>query len=618
MIRTTLVLAALARVADAGELTSAGPLAIRAPDGLVLGRDTTADVHLHAEPGVHLVTTAGTLSELAGDRATLTLPTEQFPQLAIIAAVTSDGTVRDWLAIPLAGQARVKVETERRATVVVRVGTAEFGPVQADARGVAQVDIVVPPGITHATTIATGSNGAIREEPLPLGVQPFVRLLAVCGELGDRVTVVAAAGNGAPATTRPRLAASTGTLAAATTAAPGIFVALHRGDAAAEIAVSFAGEESVAARCTLRVPPELPSAIRLAADRPRFVAGSGAITLAIALDYPGARLPLEIAEIALEADAGTLGAPQRDGHTWTAVWTLPDAFAGKARARATARAHLPDGSELRADIQLELAAAAAARIAVSAPARLRANGSAGGTVVARVVDRFDNAVAAPNLAATARGRVGGFAPRAGGATTASYVAPRAREPGDDVVEISDRASGVTGRARIELEPLPRQFAFSVRAGYLSNLGRVSTPIAAVSAESRLPVLDDRVVAGIEILGYSTAFAVQATDETVSGRVSVLPVLARVAYRRSLGAIDAWVGGGAGVAFASARLASASSGTETDGMARFAATGFVGGATRIGPCSIVVEGAYLQATLPDGPVAGRIGGIVATVGVALEL
>ena len=53
-------------------------------------------------------------------------------------------------------------------------------------------------------------------------------------------------------------------------------------------------------------------------------------------------------------------------------------------------------------------------------------------------------------------------------------------------------------------------------------------------------------------------------------------------------------------------------------ARFAATGYVGGATRTGPGWIVVEAAYLHATLADGPIAGRIGGLIATAGFALEL
>jgi hypothetical protein len=617
-----LLLVSVTRPALAGEVTSSGRHVIRAPDGLVLGRDATATVHVRAGAGLRLVTSAGTISDLVADgpesRATLTLPAERFPQLAIVAVVAGDGTVRDWLAIPLAGQARVKIETDRLASVVVRVGGAEFGPVQADGRGVAQIEIVVPPGTTRATTVATGTDGAIREKTMPLGGRPFSRVLAVCGPHGDRVSVVATLATGAPATTAPRMTSSIGTLTAASSIAPGVFVAAYTGDRA-DVAVLFPGEESVVATCTLTVPPEPPHAIRVTADRTAFVAGSGVVRLAIEADYRGARRPLELSTPAIEADAGSVGTPQRTATGWTAVWTLPDAFAGKRTARAAVRAIVP-GGELRAELALRLVGAAATRIDASAPARLRADGSSEGTVVARVVDRWDNLVASPNLAARARGHLGVFTARSDGAATASYVAPHAREPGDDIVELSDPGSGLTAHATIRLDALPRRFGFSARLGYLSNLGRVSTPIAAVSAAMRLPVLAERLVLGIEVAGYSTAFDAQEMGlaETVSARITAVPVLARLAYRAPLGPIDAWIGGGAGVAFASSRLSSTSSGTQTSSATRFAATGFAGAALRTGPGWIVVEGAYLHATLPDAPIAGRIGGIVATAGFAVDL
>ena len=108
---------------------------------------------------------------------------------------------------------------------------------------------------------------------------------------------------------------------------------------------------------------------------------------------------------------------------------------------------------------------------------------------------------------------------------------------------------------------------------------------------------------------------------MSGRITAVPVLARVAYRTPLGrsGIDVWAGAGVGVAFASTQLSSASAGMEAQSATRFAATGFAGGALRAGPGWIVVEGAYLHATLPDnGPIAGRLGGVIATAGFALEI
>jgi len=614
-----------APMAAAGELVSSGPLGLRAPDGLVLGRDTTATVHLHAGADVRLVTNAGTLAEPIADggelAATLTLPAEKFPQRAIVAAVDREGTVVDWLAIPLAGQASVKVDTEPRASVVVRVGAAEFGPVVADPHGVANVDIVVPPGIAQATTIATARSGALRDKPLPLGVQAFSRTLAVCSPLGDKVTVIATLATGGPATAAPKLTTSHGSLAAPATAGKGVFVATRAGGAAGttdttEIRAAFAGEDSVAATCTLEVPATPPSAIRIAAAPGQFVAGHGAVTLTIALDYPTARRRLEVSVIALAADTGTIAAPQRTAAGWTAAWTLPDVFGDRHAARATARIELPGGAALSASFDLALVADTAVRIDISAPAHLRADGAASARVVARVVDRFGNIAPASHLATRARGRVGAFDD-----SGATYVAPRSRDPGDDVIELSDPASGITGRTTIRLDNLPRRFALSARAGYLSNLGRVSAPVALVAADARLPVLDEHLTAGVEVAGYTTSLAAEAMDgsETVSGHLAVVPVLARVAYRMSVGPVDAWLGGGAGVAFVSSKVSSPSAGMLETSATRVAATGFAGAARRVGPGWIVAEVGYLHATLPaDAPIVGRAGGVLATAGFAFEL
>ncbi|HTL35227.1 MAG TPA: hypothetical protein VL326_18995 [Kofleriaceae bacterium] len=615
----------VARTAAAGEVVSSGPLGMRAPDNLVLGRDKTVIVRVHGTAAVHLVTNAGSISELVtegGERhATLTLPSEQFPQRAIVAAVDDAGAVQDWLAIPLAGQARVKIDTEPRASVVVRVGTVDFGPVIADGRGVANVAILVPPGIPQATTIATGKKGAIRDKPLPLGVAAFARTLTVCAPAGDHVSVIAVLPTGAPSTIAPKVSASTGMTDAATaaTAGPaGVFIAAHHAAPAtdtAELTAAFAGEETVRTSCTLRVPPAPPSAIRIAHDRPTFVAGSGAVTLTLALDFPAARRLLVVDTISLAADVGTIGAETHTDDGWTATWTLPDRFEGKSVAHVTATVNIPGGTPVTATLELPLVAAEAAHIDVSAPLRLRADGAAGGNVEARVVDRFGNIVRDAKLETRSRGHVGSFT----GGTAATYVAPRTRDPGDDVIEVVDPVSGITGRATVHLDALPRRFALSLRAGYLSNLARVSTPVAMGAIDVRLPVLEENLTLGVQVGGYTTSVMAMDGVESVTGTITSVPVLARVAYRRTLGPIDAWAGAGAGVARATSEVTSASAGTQHEAANLVAATGFTGAAKRVGPGWIVVEAGYLHATMPaDALLTGRTGGVLVTGGFTYEL
>ncbi|HUS31466.1 MAG TPA: hypothetical protein VMZ53_23335 [Kofleriaceae bacterium] len=618
-----LVALLIARTAVAGEVVSTGPLAMRASGDLVLGRDATATIHVRGEGDIHLVTSAGTLSELVSEggarRATLTLPSQQFPQRAIIAALDSAGTVVDWLAVPLAGAARVKIDTEPRATVVVRVGTVEFGPVAADGHGVANVAILVPPGITQATTIATGKKGAIRDKPMQLGVAPFARTLAICAPMGDHVSVIAITPTGAASAVAPKVTASTGMTDAPVAAANGVFISKHHAAPAgdtAEMAASFAGEEAQRSTCTLRVPPEAPSAIKIV-GAPSFVAGSGVVTLALSLDYPGQRRAMAVDAITLSADTGTIAAPQRTDDGWTAAWTLPDRFDGRRNAHVTATVDVPGGSPVTATFELELVAAAAERIAVSAPARVRADGAAGGNVEARVLDRFGNVVRVTGLKPRARGRVGSFTGADG--TAATYVAPRTRDPGDDVIEVVDPVSGLTGRATVHLDALPRRFAFALRAGYLSNLGRVGTPVGMASIDARLPILDEKLTLGAQLGGYTTTVIAMDGVESVTGEIKSMPILARAAYRRTLGPLDAWAGAGAGVALTSSEVSSASAGTQREAANRFAATVFAGAGKRVGPAWLVFEAAYLHATMPsDALLTGRTGGVLATAGFAYEL
>jgi hypothetical protein len=271
-----------------------------------------------------------------------------------------------------------------------------------------------------------------------------------------------------------------------------------------------------------------------------------------------------------------------------------------------------------ATVELVLVAADAVRIEVSAPSRIRANGQAGGKIEARVIDRFGNFVRSPQLKSRARGRVGSFAASTSG-IAADYVAPHTRDEGDDVIEVSDPASGLTGRATVHLDALPRRFALSLRAGYLSNLGRVATPVATVTADARLPVLEEHLTLGVQLAGYTSTMTAMDAMESVTGTITSVPLLARSSYRRTLGPIDGWIGAGAGVLLTTSEVSSASAGTQRESASRFAALGFAGGARRVGPGWIVFEASYLHATLPaDGPLTGRAGGVLATAGFAYEL
>lgn len=139
----------------------------------------------------------------------------------------------------------------------------------------------------------------------------------------------------------------------------------------------------------------------------------------------------------------------------------------------------------------------------------------------------------------------------------------------------------------------------------------------LSADVRLPVFGERVVAGVEAAVDRAGFdASDVTGETVAVNVTSIPVLARLAYRMPLGPVELWAGAGVGGAAVSSTASSSSTGRTDTRDVSLAASGFVGGATRAGPGWFTVEAAYLRGALRSGPVQGSIGGLAMTAGYAL--
>lgn len=115
-------------------------------------------------------------------------PEQFFPQIAIVSATarSSGKRVHGYRALRLWGKGSATVKTRPRARVTVRIGSRSHGPVRANARGVAQVPVVVPPGIRF------GWDG---EQKVDLNLPPMnhLHLFAVpprvSGVEGERVAI---------------------------------------------------------------------------------------------------------------------------------------------------------------------------------------------------------------------------------------------------------------------------------------------------------------------------------------------------------------------------------------------------------------------------------------------
>jgi hypothetical protein len=110
--------------------------------------------------------------------ARYTLPAGRFPQVAVLAAETASGC-RAMAALPLQAPASPAFRTDPGASVTVRVGERDFGPVTADDRGQVRVPVVVPPGVRTALARSSNAGGKISEQIIDLAPPPFPRLLVM-------------------------------------------------------------------------------------------------------------------------------------------------------------------------------------------------------------------------------------------------------------------------------------------------------------------------------------------------------------------------------------------------------------------------------------------------------
>jgi hypothetical protein len=160
---------------------------ITGPAALVLGKDIQSTLRIQAPIAArfHVYTNTGQLGAATPIAAgawqiEYTLPTQKYPQVALVALVTDDGAHFAWTSIALYGSARVEIQSEAEVLVEVRVGQTLFGPTTTDRAGRAELPVVVPPGNSSVTSIATDGLGNQKEQTIPLGVPAFQRLLSVC------------------------------------------------------------------------------------------------------------------------------------------------------------------------------------------------------------------------------------------------------------------------------------------------------------------------------------------------------------------------------------------------------------------------------------------------------
>ena len=118
------------------------------------------------------VASVGAIQDVAPDgserlRARYVAPPTRFPQVAILVVDwpgPEASTCAPWRG-SLAAATEIPFRTSPGASVTIRVGERQFGPVRADNQGRVTIPVVVPPGVREGGARAVGIATATRATP---------------------------------------------------------------------------------------------------------------------------------------------------------------------------------------------------------------------------------------------------------------------------------------------------------------------------------------------------------------------------------------------------------------------------------------------------------------------
>jgi hypothetical protein len=581
-------------------------LLIEAPDEVVLGRDEQAELAVQLPPDMRpddemrFFTSVGTITNVRseGSRvlATLLMPEEQYPQVAIIAAVVEAGG-RPHVGVrplPLSGQGNIRVKGKKNAEVKLKIGEREFGPAKTDRRGFAEVEAIVPPGYDHGTT-----DGGDRVE---LGVAPFPRILPVPmkprlsanGRSEMAVRIFAFSPRGEPLAEAPvQLLVDRGEIAKPQSVAPGIFTVRYR-------APTELGAASFVARLTRDQASVIPFSIPIVSPPPdrvevtfnprEFVAGGAQPEVKVAvLDESGNPTSGAIDFVVDGAVVGEVIQVSRG--RWETKLNIPDKLPGKL-LNVVVKA---EGVETSAQLPL-LPADPERMVAKTKAESLMADGSESADVDVTVADKYGNPVeGAPVVAKAQKGQFVAVEEVGGGRYRAKYQSPVDYAGGPDTLDFS-AGEGLVTQTTVDLRPSRKMLLIGAHAGFASNLIAMYAPEVVLDATLQGSGFLDGVQANLEVGGlYNLALTGQSDRQLIA-----VPVVATLGYRLRFGDASLFVGAGGEMDYVYSTV-----GSNTEQLLAWGAVGQLGGAYRLGPGEVVLKARYTYGGLQGAFGAGTI-------------
>ncbi len=630
-----MLLGGLLLVALPGRALPAEPAPLRitsTPERLQLGRDERAELTIVTDPEateLQLFTSRGEVSTPVAEgpgryRATFRPPRERYPQVALLAAVARGprGALHGWAVLPLWGQGTAEVRTRPGAPVSLRVGDEVFGPLEADAEGMARVPVRVPPGVEDAwfgqRRIALGVP------PLP-HVQAIVERPVVPGDAAHEVTVrlYAVTPEGQPRReSRFSLEATRGTVEGPEALAPGVSVVRWRlppgppGDV--ELRGGMPGEKRPAFRVKLGVVPGAARRFSLQVDRDTVTASEDArVTVTVrAADAVGN--PAEV-DLRLRSDLGEGPALRRlEAGRYEGTLALPGNFG--ARESLELRIHAAGSEAAVLTHRLALRPAAPARVAVTALAeQVITDGAREAGYLVAVEDRFGNPVREAPVVLSASEPVGELRPAGGpGRWELRYVPASVEE--EQAAQVEVLAGESVGRGGFLLEPRRFRAAVLPRAGVVTDFGHLTASMAGVQVEFR-PEVPARLL-GVALAADALRFSGLGEGAVAGfeGRNTYLSLSASLTAHFWLGRrLEVWAGAGPAVAWVHSRAGLGRGPALEEATHVWGAQGMVGVGHKWGPGLPFVEVRALWFADPNLHVLrGELRGAGLLVGYRLEL
>jgi hypothetical protein len=515
------------------------------PEKLVLGRETEADIHIRllnsvenkaACRNIQVRVNTGEIQRVSRIAegvftAHYLLPDEFYPQFVLISVFGYCGG-REIVGIsahPLHGSGEVTVQSTPYTKVSLDIAGESFGPKLTDQTGLAEIPVVVKPGIF------TGTAG---DKVIDLNLPPVKRIVAFAvppaaaagSETGSLIWMYAVDKFGEPLR-EPDIVlhAARGRLSPITAVAPGIFRARYVPPVQVEggndrITAGLKADSASTETLEITIYPGGATQISTTVAPNRHSASSTdpVTVFSEVFDKKGNPAPARLTAVANLGELTPTVSNTPGQYRWT--WTLPSYFKGKRQAEVSV--YSKTDTQLKSVARVDLVAGEPVTVTIVKPDD--AVPSDGWTAVpmrVKAVDRSANPVGGLHIEiASDKGTLSPLVENDNAEYSFEFTPPLKRSK--DNVTITAEIESCRAESPVALTPRLYRFALIPEVGYFNNLGNINAPMFSLSADVSLWKIVSGLYTGIDLEYY---FSHADGQNQISSTIHAFPILALVGY-----------------------------------------------------------------------------------------